>query len=157
MRRICKFPSGPGAGLADGGWPVRERPGACYPLIESAVTTSTSNENACAIDLIGPMKLPFGKGERWKSTLTVPATAGLRDLIGREKAVRRRMKARFGAKPRRSGCLLKRFYPVYSFSLILLLWRICHNGKGKAKSVIILMDLPLWLHLCCGGSAAERG
>jgi|APEBP8051072661_1049379.scaffolds.fasta_scaffold56255_1 hypothetical protein len=44
------------------------------------------------------MKLPLGKGERWKSTLTVPATAGLRDLIGREKAVRRRMKARFGAK-----------------------------------------------------------
>ena len=31
------------------------------------------------------MKLPLGKGERWKSTLTVPATAGLRDLIGREK------------------------------------------------------------------------
>nr|CAI0337220.1 hypothetical protein SHINE37_41074 [Rhizobiaceae bacterium] len=43
----------------------------------------------------------------------------------------------------------KRFYPVYSFSLILLLWRICHNGKGKAKSVIILMDLPLWLAECC--------
>ena len=31
------------------------------------------------------MKLPLGKGERWKSTLTVPATAGLRDLFGREK------------------------------------------------------------------------
>jgi|EBPBio282013_DNA_FD.fasta_scaffold119723_1 hypothetical protein len=106
MRRICKFSSGPGAGLADGGWPVRERPGACYPLVVSAVTTSTSNENACAIDLSGPMKLPLGKGVWWKSTLTVPATAGLRDLIGREKAVRRRMKARFGAKPRRSGCLL---------------------------------------------------
>jgi hypothetical protein len=31
------------------------------------------------------MKLPFGKGGWWKTTLTVPATAGLRDLIGREK------------------------------------------------------------------------
>ena len=46
----------------------------------------------------------------------------------------------------------KRFYPVYSFSLILLLWRICHNGKGKAKSVIILIDLPLWLRKCCGNA-----
>lgn len=106
MRRICKFPLGPGAGLADGGRTVRERPAACYPLVESAVTTSTSNENACTIDLIGPMKLPLSKGVWWKPTLTVPATAGLRDLIGWEKAVRRRMKARFGAKPRRSGCLL---------------------------------------------------
>ena len=51
--------------------------------------------------------MPLGKGDWWKSTLTVPATAGLRDLIGREKAVRRRMKARFGAKgPVRGGCLL---------------------------------------------------
>ncbi|QRI64802.1 hypothetical protein JQ506_07360 [Shinella sp. PSBB067] len=73
------------------------RSSAGYPLIESAVTTSTSNENASAIDLIGPMNA-LGKGVRWKPTLTVPATAGLRDLIGREKAVRRRMKARFGAK-----------------------------------------------------------
>ena len=31
------------------------------------------------------MKLPLGKGEWWKSTLTVPATAGLRDLFGRKK------------------------------------------------------------------------
>jgi hypothetical protein len=31
------------------------------------------------------MKLPLGKGGWWKSTLTVPATAGLRDLFGREK------------------------------------------------------------------------
>ena len=69
----------------------------------AAVTTSTSNENASAIDPEGPMKLPFVKGERWKSTLTVPATAGLRDLIGREKTVRRRMKARFGAKSREGG------------------------------------------------------
>ena len=106
MRRMGKFPSGHGEGQADGGRSVRERPGACYPLIESAVTTSTSNENASAIDLFGPMKLPLGKGVWWKSTLTVPATAGLRDLIGREKAVRRRMKARFGAKSRRNGCLL---------------------------------------------------
>jgi hypothetical protein len=106
MRRICKFSSGPGEGLADGGRSVRERSGACYPLIKSAVTTSTSNENACAIDLCGPMNLPLGKGLRWKPTLTVPATAGLRDLIGEEKAVRRRMKARFGAKSRRNGCLL---------------------------------------------------
>jgi len=45
------------------------------------------------------MKLPLKlKGERWKPTLTVPATAGLRDLIGREKALRRRMRARIGAK-----------------------------------------------------------
>jgi hypothetical protein len=50
--------------------------------------------------------MPFGKGERWIPTLTVPATAGLRDLIGREKGLRRRMKARFGAKFRWIGCLL---------------------------------------------------
>ncbi len=80
-----KFPSGHGEGRANEGWSVRERPGACYPLIESAVTTSTSNENACAIDPEGPMKLPVVKGMWWKPTLTVPATAGLRDLIGREK------------------------------------------------------------------------
>jgi hypothetical protein len=99
--------------------------------------------------------MPLGKGERWKTTLTVPATAGLRDLIGREKAVRRRMKARFGARSRRNGCLLTRFYPVQSFSLTLLLWRICHNGKGKAKSVIILMDLPGWVRLCGGRASLQ--
>jgi len=32
------------------------------------------------------MKLPFGKGGWWKSTVSVPATAGIRDLFGREKA-----------------------------------------------------------------------
>ena len=63
MRRMGKFPSGHGEGRANEGWSVRERPGACYPLIESAVTTSTSNENASAIDPEGPMKLPFGKGD----------------------------------------------------------------------------------------------
>ena len=98
MRRISKFPSGPGEVLADGGRPERERPGACYPLKVSAASTSTSNENASAIDPEGPMKLLLVKSERWKPTLTLPATAGLRDLVGWEKAVRRRMKARFGAK-----------------------------------------------------------
>ena len=63
MRRISKFPSGPGEVLADGGRPERERPGACYPLIATAASTSTSNENASAIDPEGPMKLPFGKGD----------------------------------------------------------------------------------------------
>ena len=89
------------------------------------------------------MKLLLVKSERWKPTLTLPATAGLRDLVGWEKSsatadegpVRRQ-------DPEGVAACSKRFYPVYSFSLILLLWRICHNGKGKAKSVIILMDLP---------------
>src|SRR5690606_17287108 len=87
------------------------------------------------------------RGGRRKTALTVPATAGLRDSISWKKAVRRRMKARFGAKsrgrwrPEEGGCLVGRFYPVQSFFPDMFLWPICHNGKGKAKGVIILMNL----------------
>ena len=34
----------------------------------------------------------------------------------------------------------RRFYPVYAFSLKLLLCLICHNGKGKAGAVIIMIE-----------------
>lgn len=142
MRRIGKFPSGHGEGQANGGWSVRERPGACYPLIATAASTSTSNENASAIDPEGPMKLPFGKGYGGDHL----------DCSGHRRFTRSNRPGKSGATadegpvrrqdPEGVAACSKRFYPVYSFSLILLLWRICHNGKGKAKSVIILMDLP---------------
>jgi hypothetical protein len=34
----------------------------------------------------------------------------------------------------------RRFYPVNTFSLVTLLCFLCHNGKGKAKIAIILID-----------------
>jgi hypothetical protein len=94
------------------------------------------------------MKLPLGKGVRWKSTLTVPATAGLRDLIGREKVVRRRMKTRFGAKSRRNGCLLKAilsrliFFPDFAFMADMSQWQ----GKSQKRHNLdgfAMMGAPL--------------
>ncbi|WP_421579522.1 hypothetical protein [Shinella sp. M31] len=81
------------------------------------------------------MKLPFGKGVWWKSTLSVPATAGLRDLFGREKGAMTADEALFGAKPRRSGCLpraiLSRlvFFPDFAFMADMSQWQ----GKSQKR------------------------
>ena len=126
------------------------RSSAGYPLIESAVTTSTSNENASAIDLIGPMKCPW-KGRAVETHL---------DCSGHRRFTRSNRPGKSSATadegpvwrqdPEGVAACSRRFYPVYSFSLILLLWRICHNGKGKAESVIMSMDLPLCVRLLPG-------